>query len=236
MAARYQVRCPCGAATYVQLTDAGIAKQCDSCRQVFDVPSATTLKEEAAVDPRPNLSPLEKIVLAWQAKEPPFDGVCQCCEDAKATYVTFVGLAWPLSLSTTARGSVHFSKPGEKSLAIRTDKYESIALPLMLCNQCQAKFARVRAKNSFGWGALIACVASGLAAALLIGVRGTIDALSFVLGLTFVGSGTMMLSLYQRGDRWVVPWICLIRWVPELFELGCAVVVPVRRSIPIRER
>ncbi|MDB5384580.1 MAG: hypothetical protein JWM11_226 [Planctomycetaceae bacterium] len=222
MSEKYLITCGCGAKTEVQLFDAGTKKVCASCRSSLNVPSSIKLKELSG-DKHPLLSPLEKIQRALNDHETPFDGLCHACRCVKADYlipITFdVMLERHVSDDGGIRPTLH---GGVKLVAGAADElWQGTTFPLQLCSKCHVNFQAARSSSRVLAGVKSLMFSLIFVAFLYLAVRNLEFIAVFAKFIWLIGAIAWALSFRlkkRKFERYSLPWIRRIRWVPEALD------------------
>ena len=236
MPENYFVDCECGSQLRVELFHAGMEKVCPSCSATIRVPSSIELKELSG-DKYPFLRPIEKIQRTAQSGEPPFNGVCHGCNAARATYATPCCFDVMMERHVADDGGLRPTLSGGIKLvaAASEEMWQSVAFPLLLCEQCQTRFRSdrnfTRAKAVLGFITLL-----GLLAAFLYFVyqdAELVAALSGVLWLIGAIAWGARFRDTRKLDPFLTRWLQNIRWVPEAIAGEDEFTLTIGHTIPL---
>jgi hypothetical protein len=135
----YTVTCDCGNNTGVASANAGSDVTCPRCQKTIPVPSLSQLKTEAGES---LLSITDGIVEAIAKRDPPFDGVCQVCTDARATKHLRASIRYLVERILTGSEFSASSSGIGIGYAPADEYWNVLDVPCLFCERCADEFRR----------------------------------------------------------------------------------------------
>jgi hypothetical protein len=185
------IPCPCGNQIQVELWHAGSRQECPRCHAELIVPPLDVLKRLAG-DRHPDLNDWQKLVVAIQDGEEPFDGKCLGCGSAECRFLV------PLEIAVLDERHVNDDSPiGITPLGIvgkvsgGSETWKRVLAPLTFCPDCYSQFRAAYWKGTVLQGALIFIAASLAFVAFYV-----------ALPCGVIGAGVTLWVLYRAMSRW----------------------------------
>ena len=236
MSETYIVECECHNQMRVELFQAGTSQTCPSCGATVKIPSSHRLKE-CSGDKYPFLGALEKIRVAVESGSAPFDGVCHGCGHVSAAYSTPINLRILVEREMDHDGIIRPTIAGGIKLvaAASRESWQTTTFPLLLCQECQVKFASDRVKARIRRYLKDACLLGLLGVFLYVVYYHTeaIAALSGILSLIGAIAWAAGFSHSRHVEPFINRWLLNIRWVPDAISAEDEFQLSIGRSIPI---
>ncbi len=205
--------CACGNNVQVELWHAGLDRECSGCGAKVAVPPLDVLKRLSG-DLHPNLDDWQKLVVAIETGERPFDGPCVGCHDVHCRYVVPVRLSVlherhvdDDSLVRLSPVSVELKLPGGE------ETWRNVVIPLRLCTSCYDDF-----RNSYRKGLLVQSIAVALVSVVAFGLFFYLSSWGGAAVAVVLVALCRIASRWKRKDHRFHAWLSRIPQAKNLLD------------------